>query len=84
MKFDVIVIGGGLAGMTAATQLQKKGMRCAVVNFGINLSRTDASEFIAEGGEFFKGDKVVSGTFEGGSLTYIAGSVSLSPNSDGK
>lgn len=72
MKFDVIVIGGGLAGMTAATELQTKGLHCAVINFGVNLSRTDSSEFIAAGGEFFKGDKVVSGKFEEGRLKSIS------------
>ncbi|MFZ7199352.1 glycerol-3-phosphate dehydrogenase subunit GlpB [Avibacterium avium] len=34
MKFDVIIIGGGLAGLTCAIALQQQGKQCAIVNNG--------------------------------------------------
>ncbi|WP_062791185.1 glycerol-3-phosphate dehydrogenase subunit GlpB [Serratia plymuthica] len=34
MRFDVVVIGGGLAGMTCAIGLAEQGKRCAVVSSG--------------------------------------------------
>jgi glycerol-3-phosphate dehydrogenase subunit B len=34
MRFDVVVIGGGLAGMTCAIRLSEQGKRCAVVSSG--------------------------------------------------
>ena len=34
MKFDTIVIGGGLSGLTAANVLAKKGQRVAIVSNG--------------------------------------------------
>ena len=34
MRFDVVVIGGGLAGMTCAIRLAEQGKRCAVVSSG--------------------------------------------------
>ena len=36
MQFDVIVIGGGLSGLTAASLLAKRGMRVAVVDKSYN------------------------------------------------
>ena len=63
MKFDVVIIGGGLAGMTAATELQQAGLKCAVVAEGLSLFNTSRQEFKAAGGTLLAGDRVVSGRF---------------------
>ncbi len=71
MKFDVIIIGGGLAGMTAATALQTSGMRCAVVAEGLSLHNASRREFCAAGGTLLAGDRVVSGRFAGDRLVAV-------------
>lgn len=71
MKFDVVIIGGGLAGMRAATVLQTEGLRCAVVAEGLSLHYAPRSEFKAAGGTILAGDKVVGGVFEGDRLRSV-------------
>lgn len=71
MKFDVVIIGGGLAGVTAATELQKSGLKCAMVAEGLSLSEAPRTEFRKAGGTVLAGDRVVSGTFEGKRLVCV-------------
>ena len=71
MKFDVVIIGGGLAGMTAAAELQKAGLKCAVVAAGLSLHNVSRREFTAAGGTLLAGDAVVSGRFDGNRLAAV-------------
>lgn len=71
MKFDVIVIGGGLAGMTAAYDLQFNGLKCAVVSEGRSLSNADCKDFVDFGGVVLSGDRVCDAEFEDGVLKSI-------------
>lgn len=71
MKFDVVIIGGGLAGMTAATELQSSGLRCAVVAEGLSLHNASRSGFKAAGGALLQGDRVISGRIVNGRLTGV-------------
>lgn len=71
MKFDVIVIGGGLAGMTAADALQASGLRCAVIASGLSVYNAPRHGFLSAGGTLLAGDSVVSGRFDGGRLVAV-------------
>lgn len=71
MKFDAVIIGGGLAGMTAATALQQGGLKCAVVAEGLSLSGASREAYTAAGGTLLAGDRVTGGTIENGRLVSI-------------
>jgi len=71
MTFDVIIIGGGLAGMTAAVRLQKAGKKCLVVSGGLSLHNVSPTEFLSLGGTYMPGDSVVGGTWEGDALKSV-------------
>lgn len=71
MKFDVIIIGGGLAGVTAATALQQAGLRCALVASGLSLHEAPRAEFREAGGTVLAGEEVTGGTISGGRLQSV-------------
>ena len=64
MKYDVVVIGGGLAGLTAGLELQKKGMRTIVVSTGLTLHEVPRKEYLMAGGSMLPGDTVLGGEFK--------------------
>lgn len=61
MRYDVVIIGGGLAGMTAGVELQKAGRKCIAVAGGGSLHKTPIAEFSALGGCLLRGDFAVGG-----------------------
>ena len=72
MKYDVIIIGGGLAGLTAGVELCRAGKTCCVVSEGLSLHE-DAPKagFLAAGGVLLSGDSVVDGIWDGMTLKSV-------------
>ena len=71
MKFDVIIIGGGLAAMAAGVFLLREGKRVAAVAEGLSLFKTDRAEFKSLGGVVLAGDSVVGYEMEGADISCI-------------
>lgn len=71
MRYDVVIIGGGLAGMTAAVALRKAGKKCIVVSEGLSLHETPLKEFVALDGTVLPGDSVISGEWDGNRLLSV-------------
>lgn len=71
MRFDVVIIGGGLAGTTAATALQKAGLRCVLISAGLSLNQVSHTGFRAAGGTVLAGDTATGGTVADGRVMSI-------------
>ncbi len=71
MKYDVVIIGGGLAGMTAGVALCRAGKSCIAVAEGLSLHKTLRKEFISSGGMILAGDSVLDGVFDSGILKAV-------------
>lgn len=71
MRFDVVIIGGGLAGTTAATALQQAGLRCVLVSGGLSLNEVSHAAFRTAGGIVLAGDNVTGGIIEDGRLLRV-------------
>lgn len=71
MKFDVIIIGGGLAGATIAQNLQESGKKCCVVTYGRSINNVSYKAFEAAGGTLLLGHKACNGAFAEGRLKHI-------------
>lgn len=71
MKFDVIIIGGGLSGLTAGNTLIRGGLDVAIISGGLSYHKTPRTEFTRGGGTFLLGDTVTDGVFEGDTLSLV-------------
>lgn len=67
MKFDIAIIGGGLAGHTAAGILAAAGFKCLVISFSESVHHPRAGK----GYSVLKGDRVTGGKFVGNRLDSI-------------
>lgn len=61
MKFDTVIIGGGLAGLTAGCILLRAGQKVAAVTKGLSLNEAPRNRFVALGGVYLPGDSVLPG-----------------------
>lgn len=71
MRYDVVIIGGGLAAMTAGVILRRSGKSCIAVAEGLSLHDTPRKDFISSGGLVLAGDSVVGGVFGNGKLEAV-------------
>ena len=58
--------------MTAATELQQAGLKCAVVAEGLSLHNASRRAFSAAGGTLLAGDRVTGGKLAGGRLLSVS------------
>jgi len=71
MKFDVVIIGGGLAGLSAGVRLLEAGKTCCAVSAGRSLHEVPSKRFRELGGVFLSGDRVESGEWDGDRLLSV-------------
>ena len=63
MKFDVIIIGSGSAGMQVAGELQRSGRKTAVIGLGRSINEVEVRPYEQLGGTLLIGDSVTEGVF---------------------
>lgn len=71
MKYDVIIIGAGIAGVKVAAELSGCGMNTALISAGRSVAEVSTAGYEAAGGTLLMGDTVISGTFAGDRLLSV-------------
>lgn len=78
MKFDVVIIGGGRAGCSAAAQLCDSGLKVAIVSEGLSLSVSGSAtpyarlaELQRRGVTVLRGDRAVGALIEDGRVKSV-------------
>ena len=71
MKFDVLIIGAGKAGTAVAGELQKKGLKCALITSGKSIHLCSQEQFVRDGGVFLQGDKVLGAEIVDGKVVSV-------------
>lgn len=71
MKFDIIIIGAGISGMSVASALQAAGRKTAVIGAGRSIHEVEVAPYERLGGTLLLGDSVTEGVFEGDRLRAV-------------
>ena len=71
MKFDIIIIGAGISGMSVASALQAAGRKTAVIGAGRSIHEVEVAPYERLGGTLLLGDSVKEGVFEGDRLCAV-------------
>lgn len=72
MRYDVVVIGGGPAGFSAAMEALREGRSCAMLSEGKSLEKLDYNAFTLAGGMLLMGDRATGAAVRDGEIVSLS------------